>query len=681
MQDQEVVFRVVDSFESCDVLLTPVAGPVPDAVRQALERAKAPPPISITPKEPFGGAFSPVDALTPSDIRFFGGKAANYGSLRQAIPDHSRTAVAFSFDLWDAFLEQPGPFGGTLGGYIRDRLAPHAYPPNMAALRQDLERIRDAVRDGSFAPEHRSAILEALGDFDPERKIRFRSSTNAEDSAAFSGAGLYDSFSGCVQDDQDADEAGPSHCDPTKAKERGVFRAIKKVYASFYNDNAYLERLRHSIDESTVGMAILAHHSFPDETELANGVVTGSFRDTPTSTSFFGEFVTQAGAVSVANPEGDARPERVSYSRFGNSAFVDFKEGSSLVLLGDYVMEWEKDYLDLGALVVQASARYLSYFPERVEAEVDLEYKRIAPGDLVVKQIREIPAPPAPPDDVFLFSTPTEWTLFQGEFGDLYANHRLKSDWGFTVRNTTLTPAEINRGVFSHLTAALHDADGGPPALREGSPDTFPNHDRVVLDDTLAESWDEASARATLTVDMTFALQSEQRPALTLDDMRLTFEKEHAAPVFHYDFNERRQERTRDIVVLAPRQSVDAGSLAQERDIASGGVAVRTQFYWPAPPTGAVAGYTAPLIAWIGTTIEGLTDEPIALSDERAQTYLPGHHNFSEEFLFEPRIDPHVTAEQKAALAQRGVVYVYALHGGLRPIVRLLDADGRTIVL
>ena len=34
-----------------------------------------------------------------------------------------------------------------------------------------------------------------------------------EDSEAFSGAGLYDSFSGCAEDDTDADNAGPSRCD------------------------------------------------------------------------------------------------------------------------------------------------------------------------------------------------------------------------------------------------------------------------------------------------------------------------------------------------------------------------------------------------------------------------------------------------------------------------------------
>jgi len=43
----------------------------------------------------------------------------------------------------------------------------------------------------------------------------------------------------------------PSQCDPSENNECGVFRAIKRVYASFYNDNAFIERLRHGIDEKT----------------------------------------------------------------------------------------------------------------------------------------------------------------------------------------------------------------------------------------------------------------------------------------------------------------------------------------------------------------------------------------------------------------------------------------------
>ena len=86
-----------------------------------------------------------------------------------------------------------------------------------------------------------------------------------------------------------------SICDPSKPDERGVFRAIRRVFASFYNDNAYLERLRWSVDENSVGMAVLVHHSFPDPTELANGVAIVRRR----FSSWEIRLVSQVGAVSV----------------------------------------------------------------------------------------------------------------------------------------------------------------------------------------------------------------------------------------------------------------------------------------------------------------------------------------------------------------------------------------------
>jgi hypothetical protein len=52
-------------------------------------------------------------------------------------------------------------------------------------------------------------------------------------------------------------------CDPPRPGS-GVFRR-SAGFASFYNDNAFLERLKHGVNEARVGMALLVHHSYPDE--------------------------------------------------------------------------------------------------------------------------------------------------------------------------------------------------------------------------------------------------------------------------------------------------------------------------------------------------------------------------------------------------------------------------------
>jgi hypothetical protein len=110
-----------------------------------------------------------------------------------------------------------------------------------------------------------------------------------------------------------------------------------------------------------------------------------------------------------------------------------------------------------------------------------------------------------------------------------------------------------------------------------------------------------------------------------------------------------------DHVVLSVPQMPNPDDLLQTRKMTKGGVMIQTQFYWPPPPTGPTAGYTAPLIRWVETTLTGLTSTPIVLKNNYAQTYLPGHHNFWETFLFEPRLDPDVRPEVLTELQNRGI--------------------------
>ena len=141
--------------------------------------------------------------------------------------------------------------GSTLRQEISNRLSGYSYPvSDLTALFADLAAIRNIITNPNittFSPALENAVLAVLQDpnygFDPFSNIRFRSSTNVEDTEQFTGAGLYESYSGCLADDIDVDEMGPCNCDPNESNEQGTFRAIRKVFASFYNNNAFLERL------------------------------------------------------------------------------------------------------------------------------------------------------------------------------------------------------------------------------------------------------------------------------------------------------------------------------------------------------------------------------------------------------------------------------------------------------
>jgi hypothetical protein len=402
LHGREVLLIVEESETGCRISLRDTTDILTPERRQEILESKRGGPLEFTPKATRGAFTVSTDPLTPEDIRYAGGKAAHFGFLRRALPDDSpHPALAVTFDLWDAYLAQPYG-GGTLGQFISSRMAAHTYPPRVAELRADLAVIRSIIEDTTdFTPSQRTAVIAALVNAGLQgAKIRFRSSTNVEDSETFSGAGLYDSYSGCLEDDLDGDDEGPSHCDPDESKERGVFRAMRRVYASFYNENAVVERLRHGVDESKVGMAMLVHFSSPDEFEMANGVTTLAVEKS-TGRTARARIVSQLGAESVTNPDSSVRAEVVSALFTGTSAAAaefTLDEPSSLTPEGAPVMRWLEDYRTLLTQMNTAALAWEAYYPARSSYELDFEFKRLQPGHVGLKQMRPVPHPvPVPP--------------------------------------------------------------------------------------------------------------------------------------------------------------------------------------------------------------------------------------------------------------------------------------------
>jgi hypothetical protein len=707
---RDVVLRVYKTWDGTDVRLIDATGQIDEATKAEILALKRPGELTIPVMTPYGAWSANTDALNPSDIKYFGGKAANYGLLRTSIPDNCPRAVAFSFDLWNAFCDQTIYTGRTLREEIALRLSGFTWPPpDMAALSTTLDNIQALFTQPSvtsFSAEVQNAVLATLLDprygFDPNRNMRFRSSTNVEDSEQFTGAGLYDSYSGCLADDLDADGAGPCRCDPVENNERGVFRAIRRVFASFYNNNAYLERLRWGVNESEVGMGLLVHHSFPDEIEMANGVATLA-KTYAGSTWHDITLVTQLGAVSVSNPTDGSIPEEVSLSVYSNYYYPTLVRESNLVPRGSTVMTWQQDYIDLAKLLVQAGDRFEAVTGKTTYL-LDFEYKKDAPdGDLVVKQIRQLPRPDTTANITpFLLNEPVEYTVFQGEFGDVFANHRLKSLWHMQTRNTWLTVGarhalpsasqDLSQSLYSDV--ALDYLHGCDIRLREGGFEPWPEYRYSFAGNTALDAWTFDDLRnmrryVLTTSNVGVPVSQAQSPILTLRDMGdLILEVTYDEPVPTWDYSEPGMTTT-DWVRLCPRPAPRFDDIPRTRTFADlkQGIAITTSFYWPSPPKGPVAGYTAPLARWDRTTIEGLTSEPIVLRGDYSQTYKPEHHNFGEHFIFEPRLEDGISPALLNELRLKdirlilmnmgwedGSVIFYGFDKGMAPTD--LDGDG-----
>jgi hypothetical protein len=674
LEGQYVAVTAFPGYPQVTIRLLDVSD-VDPALRDEIIGSKLPEPLLITPKARLGAYTAPTENLVPSDIQYFGGKAANFGFLRRSIATNSPPAIAISFDLWDDFMSQTNASGVSLRDRIAARLNKYTYPPNVAALADELETIRDWIEDTTlFTSEQQEAIIAALlGRFDPETKIRFRSSTNVEDAENFTGAGLYDSYSGCLADDQDSDTTGPSICDPTENNERGVFRAIRKVYASFYNDNAVLERLRHQVDESKVGMAILVHYSAPDPTEMANGVATINYTRSGTNVTFAGKMVTQKGAVSVTNPDGSALPEVVTISRFGGTPHASVQQYSTLVPFGAKVLEFPVEYHSFANLFERVARAFQAYYTNKQSYTLDFEYKKLVPGVLDVKQVREIPS--ADPNEItttYLLNEPGEWRLFQGEYGTVFANHRLKVRLQLTSDDLKLTTDAIQQSVLNEAVVQYqHDQQ---IHTLSGMPRNFPNASFSVGDTNvdgtpLIDSWTVITTNNLQKVSLVTTIRTtaspDQSPLLTLSDARIEYRAtySHAVPVL--EFGGKTNSVMEESVWLAKAQATNEQSILQTRSASGeGGVSITTSFFWPQPPGGATAGYTAPLVDWQETRIMGLTTEPIVLRGYYSQTYRPEHHNFSENFLFEPALEPGISQGTLEELQQNDIQQVYLFWGG-----------------
>jgi hypothetical protein len=657
---------------SCVVKLFDV-GFLSEAERSSLLALKKAPPLVIRPLVSPGRLWADTNDLHSADIGFFGGKASNYGVLRRAIPDSSQPALAFSFDLWTGFLDQslPATFpGGTLRGEIARRLAKYStYPPaDMQALFADLKAIRDLFKDAEVAKFGQTGpgVVNALREFgfDPSKNLRFRSSTNVEDSEQFTGAGLYDSFSGCFADDLDDDTAGPCACDSVETGERGVFRAIRKVFASFYNDNAFLERLKHDVNEAQVGMALLVHYSFPDDIELANGVAT---MEKTRGSGWSVSVVSQKGAVSVTNPPMDAVPEEVRIDAGFQEPSVWVVQRSSLVSLReDTVLAWDAEYLQLYELLVASAKRYCEE-TQKDDIVLDFEYKKIAPdGKLLLKQIREIPRPgDAQCTTPFLLAESKQYRTLQGRGSNVFTNHRLKSLWTLKPKSLWLSEENLKNCIYGEATieyvadGQIHRETRELPLLPNAEHIFLPPQSEFDLYD-LADSWQFPD----LCDPRTYRLQTTPLyqatlpdPVVTLSDFRLSLEVDYQHPVPL----DGEQTTTVEEAALYEAWQPTGQDAPEECSFSDPnlGVSITTRFYsrwgwgWDAPTC----------LQFEQTRIEGLTAEPILLTGYFSQSVGGGAHLCPKNFLFEPGLEPGIPQKTLDELRAKNIRLIYFTTG------------------
>ncbi|WP_452598561.1 PEP/pyruvate-binding domain-containing protein [Pontimicrobium sp. MEBiC01747] len=202
-------------------------------------------------KDVFTDSLISMKDVTIKSVNLVGGKAANFGELQKLSKKNDfkvpEAAFAIPFYYYEMHLKTSG------ADTLLQKLIDNSANNTKKTVKTQLKTIRKRIKRTKLDPVLILAVeqkIKALGNY---KRMRFRSSTNAEDIVGFSGAGLYDSKTGIVGDSV-----------------KTIEKAIKKVWASLWLERAYLERNYYNIDQSSVAMGILVHRSFPSE--KANGV-------------------------------------------------------------------------------------------------------------------------------------------------------------------------------------------------------------------------------------------------------------------------------------------------------------------------------------------------------------------------------------------------------------------------
>ncbi len=173
----------------------------------------------------------------------FGGKSANLGEVMFArlpgivVPN----GFTIPFYYYDEFVKR-NQLDDVIFGLLNDQKFVH----DPAYRREKLVKLRQTIETAEFDPELREKVLEKVRREYAGKGLFVRSSSNSEDLPNFSGAGLYTTV-------------------PNVRGDQELIDAIRKVWASLWNFEAYEARERAGVDHSKIFMAVLLQEGINSE--------------------------------------------------------------------------------------------------------------------------------------------------------------------------------------------------------------------------------------------------------------------------------------------------------------------------------------------------------------------------------------------------------------------------------
>ncbi|MEO7776214.1 MAG: PEP/pyruvate-binding domain-containing protein [Fibrobacteria bacterium] len=320
-----------------------------------------------------------LGAALKKAIPAYGGKASHFS----AFPHMDSTKISFPkafaipvYHYWH-FMEMNG-FNDT----VTQMLADEKFKGDPAERDKRLKALRTAMKAAPVDPDFEAELMARIADrFPGINRIRFRSSTNAEDLDGFTGAGLYDSKTGDLTDASDP-----------------ILGAVREVWATVWLFRAFEERSYRNIDHKAVGMALLVHNAHSDEEANGVAITANPFDASGLEPGFY--INAQLGEEPVVSPTAGVTPDEFIYHYDMPGQPIVMISNSTLVPKGSTVLTAAQTYA-LGSALKEIHRFFQPLYgkdPSRWYA-MDTEFKLDQPSGadrngkpiIIMKQARPYP--------------------------------------------------------------------------------------------------------------------------------------------------------------------------------------------------------------------------------------------------------------------------------------------------
>ncbi len=294
-----------------------------------------------------------LDAALPA----FGGKASHFSGFPHM--DSSKVPYPKAFGIpvyyYFQFMKQNG-FDLQVDEFLKDA----TFMDNPKTRDDKLKKLRKSMEVAPVDSAFTAILMSKLNTEFPGIKMRFRSSTNAEDLDGFTGAGLYTSKSGEPGDTTD------------------ILDAIRKVWASVWFFRAFEERTYRKIDHKAVGMALLVHNSYPTEEATGVAITDNIFDPTGMEPGFYVNV--QYNGASVVLPDSGVTTDQFIYHYSFEGKPIVYVGHSNLLPAGKSTVLTAAQVNKLGIALLEIHEFYQPVYGKEKFA-MDTEFKFDQPLD------------------------------------------------------------------------------------------------------------------------------------------------------------------------------------------------------------------------------------------------------------------------------------------------------------